>query len=200
MEDTAPKSAEQMIKEHRARKAAMIQKENEQHFSYGLEATLTNDEREANKKLTAMRQIVANNDTLNRTIHNFFENKPIIEASTLYKVLNVMPKGAIHHLHTTAANPIDAYLKLTYDDRVYYNAREGLFKVYPKKTGIADGYLATTTLREFSVSPEAFDAEVKKSILLGPEESDNMESHHIWKYFQQKFTKVGELGKFIPFF
>ena len=27
----------------------------------------------------------------------------------------------------------DAYLKLTYDDRVYYNAREGLFKVYPKK-------------------------------------------------------------------
>ena len=118
----------------------------------------------------------------------------------LYKVLNKMPKGAIHHLHTTAANPIDAYLKLTYDDRVYYNAREGLFKVYPKKQGIADGYLATTTLREFAKSPEEFDAEVKKSILLGPEEADDKESHHIWKYFQQKFTKVGELGKFIPFF
>ena len=55
MEDTAPKSAEQMIKEHRARKAAMIKKENEQHFSYGLEASLTNDEREADKKIRAMR-------------------------------------------------------------------------------------------------------------------------------------------------
>lgn len=178
----------------------MIQKEAEQHFSYGLEAGLTNDEREADKKIRAMRQIISNNDTLNRTIHNFFENKPIMEASTLYKVLNIMPKGAIHHLHTTAANPIDAYLQLTYDDRVYYNAREGLFKVYPKKEGIAGGYLATTKLREFSSSPEVFDAEMKKSILLGPEESNNMESHSIWKFFQQKFTKVGELGKFVPFF
>lgn len=101
----------------------------------------------------------------------------------LYKVLNAMPKGAIHHLHTTAANPIEAYLKLTYDDRVYYNAREGLFKVYPKHEGVADGYLATTTLREFANSPEEFDAEVRKSILLGPEEADDKESHHIWKYF-----------------
>lgn len=41
MTDTAPKTAEQMIAEHRAKKAAMLQKEAEQHFSYGLEATLT---------------------------------------------------------------------------------------------------------------------------------------------------------------
>lgn len=52
-----------------------------------------------------------------------------------------MPKGAIHHVHTTAANPINAYLKLTYDDKVYYSQRDRLFKVYPKHTGVADGYL-----------------------------------------------------------
>lgn len=106
-----------------------------------------------------------------------------MEASNLYKVLNVMPKGAIHHLHTTAANPIGAYLKLTYDDRVYYNAREGLFKVYPKHENVLEGYIQTTTLREFSTSPEEFDDEVKKSILLGPEESNDLESHDIWKHF-----------------
>jgi len=27
-----------------------------------------------------------------------------------------------------------------------------------------------------------------------------MDSHDIWVHFQQKFTKVGELGKFVPFF
>jgi hypothetical protein len=39
---------------------------------------------------------------------------------------------------------------------------------------------------------------VREEILLGPKESANMESHAIWKHFQQKFSKVGELGKFIP--
>jgi hypothetical protein len=36
--------------------------------------------------------------------------------------------------------------------------------------------------------------------LLGPEQADDRESHEIWKFFQKKFTKVGELGKFVPFF
>jgi hypothetical protein len=55
-----------------------------------------------------------------------------LQESKLFKALNVMPKGAIHHIHTTAANPIEAYLKLTYDDMVYYSKRDELFKVYPK--------------------------------------------------------------------
>jgi len=60
-----------------------------------------------------------------------------------------MPKGAIHHIHTTAANPVDAYLKLTYDERVYYNNREKLFKVFPKHDGVPEGYLKCTTMRDF---------------------------------------------------
>ena len=64
-----------------------------------------------------------------------------MENSDLFKTLNAMPKCAIHHIHTTAAIPIDAYLKLTYDDRVYYNNRENLFKVYPKHEGVLDGYV-----------------------------------------------------------
>ena len=41
---------------------------------------------------------------------------------------------------------------------------------------------------------------MKDQILLGPSQANDMESHDIWKFFQHKFTKVGELGKFIPFF
>ena len=147
-----------------------------------------------------MREKIANNGELNRTIHDFFENKEVMENRELFRALNRMPKGAIHHIHTTAANPIDAYLKLTYDDRVYYNNREKLFKVYPKHQGVLDGYVQCTQLRSFYSSPAEFDAMVEDEILLGPKESANMESHAIWKHFQQKFSKVGELGKFIPYF
>ena len=61
-----------------------------------------------------------------------------------------MPKGAIHHIHTTAANTLDSYLQLTYDDRVYFNNRYRLFKVYPKHEDVADGYLKCRDLRSFS--------------------------------------------------
>jgi len=42
-----------------------------------------------------------------------------------------MPKGALHHIHTSAAPPVETYVKLTYDPIVYFNEREGLFKVFP---------------------------------------------------------------------
>ena len=43
-----------------------------------------------------------------------------------------MPKGAIHHIHTSAAPPVDVYVSLTHDPIVYYNEREKIFKIYPK--------------------------------------------------------------------
>jgi hypothetical protein len=122
-----------------------------------------------------------------------------MESSKLYKALNSMPKGAIHHLHTTAANPVDAYVKLTYDDRVYYSAKERLFKVYPLHEDVPDGYLKCTKIREYSKSKEEFDAKMRNEILLGKHQCEG-DSHDIWKHFQHKFTKVGELGKFYPFF
>ena len=36
--------------------------------------------------------------------------------------------------------------------------------------------------------------------MLTAAQADDRESHEIWKYFQAKFAKVGELGKFVPFF
>ena len=45
-----------------------------------------------------------------------------------------MPKGGLHHIHTTAAPSVDFYVKLTYNDSVYFNERENLFKVAPVST------------------------------------------------------------------
>ena len=88
-----------------------------------------------------MRELVANNHELNRAIHSFFDNKAAFESSKIFEVLNKMPKGAIHHIHTSAANPVQSYVKLTYDDRVYYNNRDKLFKVYPKHENVDNGYI-----------------------------------------------------------
>ena len=45
-----------------------------------------------------------------------------------------MPKGGLHHIHTTAAPAVDFYIQLTYNDSVYFNEREKLFKVAPVRT------------------------------------------------------------------
>ena len=53
--------------------------------------------------------------------------------SRLYEVLEKMPKGGLHHLHTTAAPSVAFYIKLTYNESVYFNEREKMFKVAPVK-------------------------------------------------------------------
>lgn len=51
--------------------------------------------------------------------------------SDLYKILDLMPKGGLHNLHSSVAPSINFYIKLTYNDAVYFNEREKLFKVAP---------------------------------------------------------------------
>jgi hypothetical protein len=111
--------------------------------------------------LKKYRDEIANNEKYNLTIHNFFENKEKMENCKLFKALDLMPKGGIHHIHTTAANSADSYMKLTYDERVYYSERFRLFKVYPKHLDVEDGYLQCTQLRNFYSNPEEFDTIMK---------------------------------------
>ena len=108
-----------MLQKHQEMKASLITSTNEMHFSHALEAQLTKAERQADLKLRAMAAKIS--ARVQDKISNFFASKPLMESSELFHALNAMPKGAIHHIHKTAANPIDAYMGFTYDDRVYYN-------------------------------------------------------------------------------
>lgn len=54
-----------------------------------------------------------------------------------------MPKPVVHHVHLTAAAPVEYLVKLTYKDYVYFNERSYLFKV--SKNGIKeDGFVQVT--------------------------------------------------------
>ena len=72
-------------------------------------------------KLQKMIKDINEPGIMDLTIENFFEQKETMEKSKLFALLNPMPKGAIHHIHTTAAIPIDAYVELTKEDCVYFN-------------------------------------------------------------------------------
>ena len=126
--------------------------------------------------------------------------------STLYKILDKMPKGGLHHLHTSAAPSVDCYIKLTYNEAVYFNEREKMFKVAPVSTksklfshllvlynqriypvtkfeyslqkGLdEDGYVKCTEMRKFHSTPEAYDTKIKDFIRMTQEECASKESH-----------------------
>lgn len=61
---------------------------------------------------------------------DYYEKLPTLVKSDLFDCLNIMPKPAIHHIHLTAACPIEFIVKkLTYYDYVYYNDKDEKFIV-----------------------------------------------------------------------
>lgn len=134
-----------------------MQQDAEMHFSYSLEKGLSDKERRAAKVLEKFRSQLDNRD-FNAALRDFYEYRPQVEKSQLYEILDKMPKGGIHHIHTTASPPVDVYVELTHDPAVYYNNREGLFKIYPKgEVQRDDGYIRCTEYREFVKDPEEFN-------------------------------------------
>jgi len=77
--------------------------------------------------------------------------------SQLYQVLSSMPKGGLHHVHTTAAPHVDVFLELTYDPVTYYNEREGLFKVFQDHENREDGFVRCQEMRSFYENPKDYD-------------------------------------------
>lgn len=185
--------------EHKAKKAALIEEEAKMHFSYDLEASFSADERKAAAILQKYCDELANPD-FNVAIRDFYANRKTVENSKLFEILNKMPKGAVHHIHTSAAPPVDVYLSLTYDPITYYNEREKIFKIFPKMTGVEDGYVSCVEMRNFMKDPKGFDTHLRNEILLTEAETKGRASHDIWKHFQHKFTRVTELGKYYKFF
>ena len=64
---------------------------------------------------------------------DFYSKLDFLKKSPLYDCLNVMPKPVVHHIHLTAACPIDYIIeKILYYDFIYYNEKDQMFKVSKK--------------------------------------------------------------------
>ena len=80
----------------------------------------------------------------------------------LYQALDKMPKGGLHHVHTTAAPHVDVFVELTYDPVTYYNEREGLFKVFVCPDLKEDGFVQCQEMRSFYADPNEYDDKLRK--------------------------------------
>jgi hypothetical protein len=100
-----------------------------------------------------------------------------------------MPKGGLHHLHTTAAPSVECYIRMTYNPAVYFNEREKMFKVAPRGLD-EDGYVRCVDMRAHHRSAESYDQRLRDFIRMTPAECSSREEHAIWAHFQHKFTLI----------
>jgi len=177
----------------------MIAENDKKHFSYECKQQATEAERTANQKLQQLKESLVT-PTYNVTIQDFYAVKAQIEASQLYSVLSKMPKGGLHHVHTTAAPHVEVFIELTYDPVTFYNERQGLFKVFTNYADKEDGFVQCIEMRRWYQNPKDYDDILRRQILLTREEQAGLESHDIWGFFQHKFARIGGLAKYRPFF
>jgi|LauGreDrversion4_2_1035121.scaffolds.fasta_scaffold556928_1 hypothetical protein len=135
----------------------------------------------AEKKLIQLREKMLSEDP-SLVTGLYYDKYQKLKASPLYEALIQMPKPAVHHLHITAAAPVEYLIELTYKDYVYYNDRAQLFKV--SRLGIKEeGYQKTSLLRKHWGKAEDFDAYLTEKILLSRKDGCCQESHPIWAAF-----------------
>lgn len=171
----------ELVEEHKREKARLIEEEKKLHFSYEEHQNLNDTERAADEKLTQLKNKLAT-PIHNVVLHDFYDMKPEIEKTQLHQILIDMPKGALHHIHTSASPYVEQFIKLTYDPVVAYNEREGMFKVLLGHEKL-DGYVPCVEVRNFYKNPNDYDDILRQQILLTEVEARHTESHDIWKAF-----------------
>ncbi|KAH9489261.1 hypothetical protein Btru_057613 [Bulinus truncatus] len=109
--------------------------EEEMAMRVGAQLTLNEKEQLVNKFLMDMK-----NDTIQKSIWtttpyppaiSFFKSKPWIDNSTIYQIIQMMPKGGVLHLHDSAMTSLDWVIgTLTYLPNLYTRVEKAR---YPKR-------------------------------------------------------------------
>jgi len=119
----------------------------------------------AEKKLNKLRrEMFEEDDTI--VTGSYYDKLEKLKNSPLYDCLNHMPKPVVHHIHLTAACPLEFLVKkICYYNHVYFNEKEQNFKV--SKNGIKDeGYIQVNKLRQHWKNANDFDNHLKNTMLL----------------------------------
>ncbi len=100
-----------------------------------------------------------------------------------------MPKGAVTHIHSTAAVNVDFLIKYTKEPEYWYGHKnKDIIYSHESKTG----YTQIAKMRQ-----EHGDAYVEQllrdALLLTREEASSGESEAIWDFFQYKFIRLNDI-------
>ena len=75
---TMPEITDPMMRAHMIEKVMWMEIEKRMSFSYGLEKTITKEERKVDKIMQRLKVKAVKDDYYNAVIHNYFENKVIL--------------------------------------------------------------------------------------------------------------------------
>ncbi|KAL9692873.1 hypothetical protein quinque_012158 [Culex quinquefasciatus] len=175
----------------------------------GGNAYLTEREAQANDIVTRLRSKILLEGITNSTgfapAMHFFQAKPLIESSPIFRMLKAMPKGSVLHLHNTAAVSSKWVIKnLTYRSEAKLCEVNGtvFFTVRQSKFCDSEPQKSITKLRAQNASAEAFDLWLESFINLKLRDPELMHTdvNTVWNDFQQIFDALKDLLMYKPFF
>ena len=189
--------------EYLNRRADLVELDRSRSFAYGVE--LDSNEQVLNKKLVALAKTM-NSDYKEQHFfppaRYFFQSKQHIEETKLFKILRMMPKGAILHLHGAAAGNVNWVLDRVLTDPNAYVFWGSAKKPYAKgqlqfyNEGKApDGFEKALVLQQ--TVPQFTDS---LKALLTFDERINGDSVDIWGEFELVFQRIYGFVRYQPVF
>lgn len=136
---------------------------------------------------------------------HFFQAKPIIDNSSIFKIVRSMPKGSVLHLHNTAAVSSEWIIKnLTYRPEAKLCESEGNVYFTTRKSPICpeESLKSIQSLRAKNGSIEAFDAWLESHVNLKKSDPELMHAdiNTIWVEFEKMFSVIRDFVNYRPFF
>ncbi|CAG5129369.1 unnamed protein product, partial [Candidula unifasciata] len=177
----------------------------------GGKLVLNPDEQIVNGIIMKEKRKLMDQSRLNSTVYvpaqSFYISKPLIENSTLLKLIRRMPKGAALHLHDTSATSLDWLIKnATYRDHVYMCvAADGFinFRAFlnpPENPSCV--WKSVKDERAQADNVEEFDLNLKRNLTLMVSDplTTYRDNAHVWVRFVRYFRQVQNLVYYTPIF
>ena len=174
-------------------------------ISFDSDIHLSDSEKILDKNLLSLRDaFIKEMDQKKQSIFNksFYEIKPIIDTSRIYKIFSLMPKGGFLHTHSggiTDAKWVIEHAK-EYDECYVFTQKSNDTYIYGqlgvfKKNEIPQGFV---NLNEKIKSEPSFEQELYKLLIL---ERKSISGYmDVWGEFEKRFLRINTLLSYRPFF
>ncbi|XP_062540188.1 adenosine deaminase 2-like [Armigeres subalbatus] len=183
--------------------------ETEKKLSTGGNAFFTAKELKADEVLMKLKNKtiadgVSNSNSYAPSMH-FFRAKPIIDNSSIFRIIKALPKGSVLHLHNNAAVSSEWIIKnLTYRPEAKLCEHQGQIFFTVRKTEYCpeESLKSIQTLRARNGSVELFDAWLESFINLKKVDPKliHADINTVWMEFEKMFSVVRDLLNHRPFF
>ncbi|KAK2882991.1 hypothetical protein Q8A73_021924 [Channa argus] len=172
----------------------------------GGQVTLTAAEQELDASLHQLKEKEMSAAQFPPALH-FFRAKPLIQQSSIFKVLQKMPKGAALHVHSSSLVSVDWLVKnVTYRPHCYIcftwdNSVRFLFSDHqPFPRWECFYWQLLETLRAKIKDPAAFDNSLMQHLTLFTEDPDGVYPSQdvVWQKFEKAFIAAAGLITYAP--